>query len=203
MADTKQRTRYQSVIEILDRAAAGEAADYDGKGLFWQLPLAQLLEVEIYGVRMIAPTEVEVASCCHQVTTIGGASAPSRGARSGLVIGLRGESPFDGSQYPRLPWGGQEVSESDISFISEWIDGSCLAEDHETSFPVQGDSTTAIEKIEPDNVEPRARRFEVYEGSPNEYAYKYGELKQRMNVDCMSESEILGFSRTLSLRQIA
>lgn len=188
MADTKRSTRYQRVIEILDSAAAGGASDYDGKGLFWRLPLPEFLEVEIYGVRMIAPVEAAASSCCHQVTT-----TQSRGASSGLVIGLRGESPFDGTQYPRLPWGGQEVSESDISFISEWIDAGCPDHDHQTSFPVEVTGTAAREKIEADNVEPEARRFEVYEGSPNEYTFKYGELKQRMNVDCMSEPEIEKF----------
>ena len=185
MADTKQRTRYQRVIEILDTAAAGGATDYDGKGLFWHLPLPKLLDVEIYGVRMIAPVETAAASCCHHVET-----TQSRGARSGLIIGLRGQSPFDGTHYPRLPWGGQPVTDSDISFISEWIDAGCPADDHQTTFPVQITGTAAKETIQPDNVEPEARCFEVYEGSPNEYTYKYGELKQRMNVDFMSKTEI-------------
>ena len=190
MADTKQSTRYQRVIEILDSAAEGGTSDYDGKGLFWHRPLPQFLEIEIYGVRMIAPDEPVAASCCHHTTAIAGSSTQSRSARSGLIIGLRGESPFDGTQYPRLPWGGKEVSDSDIGFISEWIDAGCPADDHQTTFPVEVTGTAVIEKIKPENVEPAARRFEVYEGSPNEYTYKYGELKQRMNVDCMSEPEL-------------
>src|SRR6185503_13506091 len=101
MADTKQSTRYQRVIDILDSAADGGTSDYDGKGLFWHLPLPRFMEVEIYGVRMIAPDEPAVASCCHHT----GISTNSRSARSGLIIGLRGESPFDGTQYPRLLWG--------------------------------------------------------------------------------------------------
>ena len=188
MADTKQSTRYQRVIEILDTAAAGGSTDYDGKGLFWHLPLPKLLDVEIYGVRMIAPVETAAASCCHHVET-----TQSRGARSGLIIGLRGESPFDGTHYPRLPWGGKPLTDSDISFISEWIDAGCPADDHQTSFLVQVTGTAAKETIQPDNVEPEARCFEVYEGSPNEYTYKYSELKQRMNVDFMSKTEIEKF----------
>lgn len=187
MADKKQSTRYQRVIKILDTAADGGASDYDGKGLFWHLPLPKLLDVEIYGVRMIAPVESASGSCCHTVET------RSRGARSGLVIGLRGENPFDGTHYPRLPWGGQPVSEADISFISEWIDAGCPADDHQTSFPVKITGTAAKETIQPNNVEPEARCFEVYEGSPNEYTYKYSELKQRMNVDFMSKSELEKF----------
>ena len=49
---------------------------------------------------------------------------------------------------------------------------------------------TTLETLDPSNVEDAARSFEVYEGSPNEYSYKYGELKQRTNLDCMSESQV-------------
>ena len=37
MPDTPPVTRYEKVKEILDRAAAGSAVDYDGLGRFWQL----------------------------------------------------------------------------------------------------------------------------------------------------------------------
>jgi tyrosinase len=191
MIDTKQITRYEQVKQILDRASEGGVVDYGGYGLFWHLPLAELLDVEIYGVRMIAPVEapaVPVGSCCHGPAAKPGAS---RGAKSGLIRGLRSQSPFDGTQFPRLPWGGQPVSDEDIGFISEWIDDGCPAADHQISLDAQG-STTAptMETIDPANVEDGARSFEVYEGAPNEYSYKYGELKQRTNIDCMSEAQI-------------
>src|ERR1043166_660535 len=189
MLDTAQMTRYEQVKQILDRGAAGSSADYDGLGAFWQLPLSQFLQVEIYGVRMIAQVEAAAPSCCH-----GGAAEPSaesRSARSGLIRGLRGQAPFNGTQYPRLPWGGKTVPEEEINFISEWIDDGCPASDHQTSFDIAAAETAiTIEKIDPGNVEAAARTFEVYEGSPNEYTYKYGELKQRQNLDCMSEPEI-------------
>ena len=189
MADTKQSTRYQQVIEILDRAAAGSSVDYGGLGPFWHLPFPQFLQVEIYGVRMIAPDQAPAPSCCHG----GAADAPadSRSARSGLICGLRGQAPFDGTQYPPLPWGGQTVPEGETSFIAEWIDDGCPEGDHQISFNIEGTTTpTTIEQIEPGNIEAAARTFEVYEGSPNEYSYKYGELKQRQNLDCMPESQI-------------
>ncbi len=189
MVDTATTTRYEEVKQILDRAAAGGAVNYDGKGLFWQLPLAQFLEVEIYGVRMIAPPEVAPPSCCHTDTASDSASI-SRSARSGLIKGLRGQPPFDGSQFPALPWGGQAVPRDDMNFIAEWIDDGCPEADHQISFPVDGTTTKALETIDPTNVEPAARSFEVYDGSPNEYTYKYGELKQRTNLDCMSPSEL-------------
>ena len=192
MADTAQVTRYEQVKQILDRAAAGGATDYDGKGLFWHLPLSQLLQVEIYGVRVIAPAEAAAsASCCHHEADM---SSSSRSARSGLVQGLRGEAPFDGNQYPPLPWGGQTVPEEEIGFIAEWIDDGCPAGDRQISFDAEGKtSKTTLETIDPSNVEEAARSFAVYEGSPNEYSYKYGELKQRMNLDCMSETQVEKF----------
>jgi tyrosinase len=189
MADTAQVTRYEQVKQLLDRAAAGGAVDYDGKGLFWHLPLSQLLAVEIYGVRMIAaPEAAAAASCCHHEADTHSAK---RSARSGLVQGLRGQAPFNGTQYPRLPWGGHTVSEEDIGFISDWIDDGCPPADHQTSFDAEGTaSKTTLETIDPGNVEDGARSFSVYEGSPNEYSYRYGELKQRTNLDCMSESQV-------------
>ena len=147
MFDTAQITRHEKVKQILDRGAAGSSVDYDGLGPFWQLPLPQFLQVEIHGVRMIAAAEAPAPSCCHGTED---ESSVSRGARSGLIRGLRGQSPFDGTQYPPLPWGGQTVPEEEISFISEWIDDGCPERDHQTSFNVEGTTTpTTIEKIEP------------------------------------------------------
>ncbi len=186
MPDTKTITRYEKVKQVLDRAAAGSNVGYDGQGQFWHLPLPKLLEVEIAGVRMIAPAEAPAASCCHPVA----AEAESRGARSGLIRGLRGQAPFDGTKYPPLPWGGKPVPESEIDFISDWIDDGCPASDHQNSFEVEGTAETTIEEVAADNIEAEARSFEVYTGSPNEFGHKYGELKQRGNLDCMSDAQL-------------
>ena len=183
-------TRYEKVKQILDRAAAGRNVDYDGQGQFWHLPLPKLLEAEIAGVRIIAPAEAAAPSCCHPVAA---EEAEGRGARSGLIRGLRGQAPFDGTNYPPLPWGGKPVSESEIGFISDWIDDGCPASDHQTSFDAKGTSRVTMEEVARDNVEDAARDFEVYAGSPNEFGYKYGELKQRGNLDCMSEAQLEKF----------
>jgi tyrosinase len=79
-------SRYQKVRQILDLAAGASTAEYQGYGRFWNLPLAEFLAVEIYGQRMIAPEDT-----------------PGRGAASGLIQGLSGQPPWDGSQFPRLP----------------------------------------------------------------------------------------------------
>src|ERR1041384_7560500 len=139
MVDTVKTTRYEQVKQILDRAAGDSAVDYEGHGRFWHLPLPRFLDVEVYGVRMIAPRELAPLSCCHHDETAGDdAAATGRGAKSGLIRGLRGQPPFDGSQYPPLPWGGQAVPEADISFISDWIDDGCPAADHQITFGVAG-----------------------------------------------------------------
>ena len=181
----RQATRYERVKQILDKAAAGSKADYDGRGPFWQFPLPDFLDVEIQGIRMIAAEEAAGGcACCAD-------GGPSRGAQSGLVRGLRGEAPFDGTRYPALPWGGRPVADRDITFISDWIDDGCPADDHSTSFPVTGKATEPeLRVIEARNIEEAARKFDVYDGSPNEVRPQYGALKQRMNLDCLPEAEI-------------
>jgi len=187
MPDTSQITRYQTVKQILDRAAGDSAVDYDGSGRFWQLPFEQFLQFELRGIRMIATAEAQVHSCCHP----SGEPAMSRSARSGLIQGLRGQTPFDGNQFPRLPWGGKNVSDDEIAFIADWIDDGCLQSDRQTSITVDSfTATKSVEQIDPSQIEEAVRTFAVSEASPNEYTYKYGELKQRMNLDCMNESQI-------------
>lgn len=54
----------------------------------------------------------------------------SRSDRSGIIIGLRGQSPFDGTIFPRLLWSAaREVTESEITFIAQWIDDGCPTDD--------------------------------------------------------------------------
>ncbi|MCJ8290161.1 MAG: tyrosinase family protein [Crocinitomicaceae bacterium] len=168
MAKKKNATplsRYDRVKLILNTAQGDQVPDYDGYRRFWELPIDELKEVVIYGIRMIAepgeddsdirpitppadsggccphsgamlPPKEEVkekkekesgGSCCG-----GGSDSVSddysarRGARSGLIIGLRGEFPFNHTQFPPLLWGTESrVSFTDIQFISDWIDDGC------------------------------------------------------------------------------
>jgi tyrosinase len=184
-------TRYERVVEVLDRATAGSDADYGGAGRFWY-PLETLLEAHVHGVPMIAPAEPaeEACSCCTPVQS-DGPPFPNRGAKSGLVRGLRGDAPFDGTQFPRLPWGGSAVSRDDIEFISDWIDDGCPDPQHETSLAAGPLSrATTIESIPSGNVESDTRMWPVFEGSPNEHRYRYGEVKQRMNLDCLLPNQV-------------
>lgn len=202
MATVTRPTRSQRVREILNSAAEGSTADYGGIGRFWELPLPQLLDVELHGVRMIAPAEeAGVASCCahHTAQSPAGDPAgkrqppyPGRGAASGLVRGLRGQAPFDGSRFPRLPWGGRPVAEDEIRFISDWIDDGCPPADHVlASFKVIGVATaSSLEPIAASNVEAVVRDAYEAEVGPNDFPYQHGEIKQRMNIDCMTETQI-------------
>ena len=188
MVDTAQITRYEQVKQILDRAAAGGAVDYDGKGQFWNLPLPQLLEVEVYGIRMIAP----VIAATTSLLSCRGRRRLQRGQRrSGLIRGLRGQAPFDGTQYPPLPWGGRPFRKKRSASSqtgSMMVVPPAIIRSHST--PKGRRRRPRSRRLDPSNVEAAARSFEVYEGSPNEYSYKYGELKQRTNLDCMSESQV-------------
>ena len=190
MAVTAGRTRYARVKEILDEAAGDSSADYGGVGRFWDLPIAELEEVHVHGVRMIAAPEDAAAPCCGHDDA---ARYPGRGARSGLVRGLRGEAPFDGSRFPRLPWGGTPVPEEDAQFVSEWIDDGLPADDRLSTLTAEGElSPPELEHIDAGNVEAvYSTHGEVVGG--NEYAQPRGEMKQRMNIDCMSDDQVEQF----------
>lgn len=196
MTEIAQTTRYDRVQQILDTAAGNSAADYDGHGRFWRLPLNEFLEVRVHGVRMIAPAEAK-HSCCGGHAEEKNVPCPGRGAASGLIRGLRGQSPFDDSSFPRIPWGGRTVSDEDINFISDWIDDGCPPDDREiASIAVEGTLSAPVlqEVRSPDqDTEAVIREYDVFEGSPNEYRYQYGELKQRVNLDCMTPVQLEKF----------
>src|SRR2546423_389213 len=48
-------TRYERVKQILNVAQGSANPSYQGYHQFWNLPIAEFLEIVIYGVRMIAP----------------------------------------------------------------------------------------------------------------------------------------------------
>jgi tyrosinase len=97
-------THFEHVQQILANAAAGAFPNHDGNGRFWELALDDFQALTIYGVQLIADP------------------GPNRGRDSGLVRALRGESPFDGTLFQRMPLGRPPVSPADIQFIEDWID---------------------------------------------------------------------------------
>ncbi len=180
-------SRYHKFKEILKAAAAGSASDYGGLGPFWELPLERLLDASLYGVRLIAPEEMKHSCCSH----VPAASPESRSARSGLIQGLLGAPPFDGSRFPRLPWGGSVVKPSGIALIAEWIDDGCPRSDEDiAAFDLGAEKPVAIALACAAAPIAEPEQFRVHEGGANEYMFERGELRQRMNLDCMSDTQI-------------
>lgn len=202
-------TRWERVRQILDAAAGSSAADYGGLGRPWRLPLARLETVEVYGVRMIAPPQAAPAAAakaggcgcgCAPVALGGGAGEgaaapfppfPGRGAASGLVKGLRGETPYDGSVFPRLPWGGAAVAAEDVQFISDWIDDGLPGDDRETVLPAEAQDTGSAGTVVAGEgpAEPALARVWGPAESGSAYSARPGELRQRVNLDCMTDAQ--------------
>jgi len=44
---------------------------------------------------------------------------------SPLIKALKGEAPFDGSLYPRMPQGRPPATQEQIDYISQWISDGC------------------------------------------------------------------------------
>ena len=172
-------TRYQRFREILNAAAAGSSADYGRLGQFWNLPLQQLLGATLYDVPLIAADQQPARTCCGHAS--GDTQGLSRSQRSPLIAGLRGEAPFDGTRFPRLPWGGCQVATEDVQFIARWIDDGCPEEG-------SGEEIEALDASGPITIQREG--YSVYEGVPNEYKYQNGELRQRVNLDCMTPSQL-------------
>ena len=101
-----------SGIEAILSAAGGR----EGPGSLTGLTLPEFLALQLHGIPLIAPLST---ACC------GKSDARGRGARSALIRGLRGLPPFDGKQFPRLPWGGSPVADDDIDRIETWIEEGC------------------------------------------------------------------------------
>lgn len=176
-------TRYDRIRKILNEAAAGSSANYGGAGRFWDHGAKRLKEAVIHGVSLIAPEPEKVKSCC-------GHSADrndcTRGAASMLIRGLKGEAPFDGSQFPRLPWGGKAVSPEDIEFIGNWIDDGCPEDDRAQTIDA------GIQQCEALPVRLSVREIAELDlaAKGTRTPSRPGELRQRGNLDCMDDEEL-------------
>lgn len=174
-------TRYAQVKDILSAAAGDAHADYGcGDGAFWDLPLDEFLVFSLFGIRMIADT-VPPSCCAHEAKTW------CRSEASGLIRGLRGSAPFDGSRFPRLPWHGEPVSDDDVAFIAAWIDDGCPPDDHVRAVALAAESRpTIIQRVMAHEI----AEFDVLTGPARRGRYRQGELRQRPNLDCLDEAEV-------------
>jgi photosystem II stability/assembly factor-like uncharacterized protein len=96
--------RFERVIEILDAGIGGPDVEIGVHGAFWRVKRDQFIEIKVFG---------DV-----------GLVVVGQGAASNIIKALKGEEPFDGSPFPRMPVGG-EVPAEDIAFIERWIDDGC------------------------------------------------------------------------------
>ncbi|PYP85173.1 MAG: tyrosinase [Candidatus Angelobacter sp. Gp1-AA117] len=184
-AGSKVTATLKRVREILREAAGSNENAFGGLSL-WEFSREKLVTQKLHGILLIAPEKEAQASCCHGKAEAGA----GRGARSGLVRGLRGQTPFDGSQFPQLPWQGKPITEENIQEISDWIDAGCPAED--TGVAVyqitQWKAETSTETIG-EHVYPAAEHEAKPATDVNEYKYQHGELRQRMNIDCLDDTQ--------------
>ena len=122
-------------------------------------------------------------------------SSRGRGAASGLIKGLNGVFPFDGTQFPPLMWGGQRVSASDIIFIQSWIDDGCPASD-ETATPV------SLARVNQPLALARAQGHEVHPLSTkpiNDFSQQTNKIKVRKNIECLDDEELARFRRVIRM----
>ena len=101
---------YKDVQDILGKAAGKAHPFHDNKSRFWELGLDQFVGLVIYQLPIIAPP------------------GPGRGANSNLIKALKGEAPFDGSTFGRMPLSRPPVPAADIQKIQDWIDAGCNAD---------------------------------------------------------------------------
>jgi tyrosinase len=207
-------SRYQRVRQILDQAAGSAHPSYQGHDRFWNLPYDEFLNTRLYGIPMIAPPQAAAPatlpvasaatakSCCHGESTptapaaalTSAPASPGRGAASGLIRGLKGQPPFDGSQFPRLPWGGNAVSPEDIAFIEQWIDDGCP----QTDAPGEGFAAPSLQASEARQARVHALALgqEAHALDPrpvNAFRDEIGKVKVRKNIAFLSDDELARF----------
>jgi tyrosinase len=179
-------SRFDRVRSLLEKAAGGHDSAFGGSAL-WALPHDQLVGAKLMGLPLIV-TKKAAHSCCKSA----GSSVDASG--SALLLGLRGQRPFDGLQFPRLPWGRPAMAENEIAEIAEWIAEGAPENDPETAvytFPAEGWHTNS-EKVEvaTGSYSDVAEAYAEYAGTANQYKYQHGELRQRMNIDCMTPLQL-------------
>src|SRR5213080_2645591 len=125
-------TRYDHVQEILRNAAGDGKPSHGGAGAFWDLPRDEFVRLSIYGIALIPPGLADggaTPSEGHCCGTSGPSPGPPSGGASvkdaGLLKALRGQAPFDGTHFPRMPMGRPPVSDPDIAYIEQWIADGC------------------------------------------------------------------------------
>lgn len=178
----KQGSTWQKVRNILSGAINDDSA-YPARMRFWELPLEEFLTTEIYGVRLIAPEILPTDSVCCEAS-----KSEKCSERSGLIKGLKGQVPFDGIHLPRLPAGGQPVSDENIQFIADWIDQGCPQS--VGNEPIELTPLNLKETEFDCRTLGEVAEFEVLIEGINDFEFQRDGLKQRANLDCMTEKQL-------------
>jgi tyrosinase len=187
---TTSPSRYQRFRAIMDAAAGASHAHYLNHPRFWNLPLPELRNFELYGIAMMRPggapsSTAEPDSCCHAGATPAPQPAlPHGAADAGLVRGLRGQYPFDDTQFPPLPWGGTRVAEPDIAFIAQWIADGCPAAEQDGHVAAAFDAPLRLALATGQAAHP------LFTAPTNELADDSGTVKARKNIAYLSPEEL-------------
>jgi tyrosinase len=187
---TTSPSRHQRFRAIMDAAAGASHADYLNHPRFWNLPLPELRNFELYGIAMMRPggassSAAEPGSCCHAGATPAPQPAlPHGAADAGLVRGLRGQYPFDDTQFPPLPWGGTRVAEPDIAFIAQWIADGCPAAEQDGHIAAAFDAPLRLALATGQAAHP------LFTAPTNELADDSGTVKARKNIAYLSPEEL-------------
>ncbi|ADV83307.1 tyrosinase family protein [Terriglobus saanensis] len=175
---------FHDVQALLKKAANDQISAFAG------LPLSEFSREEFLTAKILGLPLVTLPAkggCCS------GKTAPSA-SDSVLLLGLRGQAPFDGSQFPRLPLGQPPMADEDIDAIERWIlEGAPESAPAHASYPLpDSDWThqTNMEVVEVEACDDALQAFAEYDGESNEYRYQNGELRQRVNIDCMTEAQL-------------
>jgi hypothetical protein len=99
------KTRFQKVQDIFNNAAVNANPIHGGLGKFWERPLDEFLELEVYGFKII---ELQ---------------GENKGKNSNIIKVLKGEL----RDMPRMPLNRLPLSDKDINFIEKWINDGCPA----------------------------------------------------------------------------
>lgn len=195
-------SRHERFRQIMEAASGAAHPDYQGYGKFWNLPLPELRRFSLYGIAMMrgaatpgpsAPPSAP-SSCCHQPAAPSAAAAPASASGAGLPRGLRGQYPFDGTQFPPLPWGGTRVAESDIRFIEQWIADGCPGETEDTARAgIAATPHNIVQALACGNAAHPA-----FTGPTNQLADDAGRVRARKNIAFLTPDELARFRAAIA-----
>jgi tyrosinase len=188
-------TSYQHVQEILRDAAGDAQPNHEGHHAFWELSRDQFVETTIYGVELIpqalrspgSAAPASGSSCCGSKAAVADPCGPTRPSAktAGLLKALRGEWPFDGSHFPRMPKGRPPVADADIAYIEQWIGDGCPEESQEEAPAISIARATGAESF------PRHPQ-------PNSFFNEIGHKKVRKNIENLTADELYAFRCTIA-----